>query len=205
MGETRRASEGPRESGGDPRGQRDAARSPRGGDRESVPAGRGANARGRKGAQGDQRARARRGQGRKENPGNRGAVGDAEQGQGRGSRARDRGQPRAPPGPSPGDREADQGSRWFARFHEGSQRSPRTSRTRTRSGSNPGKGGPRIGSGPIQHSREGPQRLTAEPREGGAHPGVRPGRGEGLPPPTSGSGKGKTSRTHQGAKRRRRR
>src|SRR5438128_5177047 len=70
MGETRRASEGPRESGGDPRGQRDAARGPRGGDRESVPAGRGANARGREGAQGYQRARARRGQGRKENPGN---------------------------------------------------------------------------------------------------------------------------------------
>src|SRR3989442_2341352 len=200
MGKTRWASEGPRRPRSGRCREGDAARSPGGGIRENVPAGGGANARGRKGAQSNQGTRTRRGQGRAENPGNGGAVGGTEQVKGRGSDARDRGQSRAPSGPGSGGRKADQGSRRVASLPSGGQRSPRAPRTRTRNGTTSDESDSGVGSGPIHRPRERSQHVTERPGEGGAHPGVRPVGSRRLPPPGSGSRKSGQRRTRQGAK-----
>src|SRR3989442_13616528 len=110
MGKTRWASEGPRRPRSGRCREGDAARSPGGGIRENVPAGGGANARGRKGAQSNQGTRTRRGQGRAENPGNGGDVGGTEQVKERGSGREERGEYRAPSGPASVGRKREQGS-----------------------------------------------------------------------------------------------
>src|SRR2546426_1206454 len=200
MVETRRASESPRRPGGSPRGEGDPDRSAGGGVRKSVAACGGASAGGRKGAQGNQRTRTRRGEDREEGRGNCGTIGRTEEGQGRGSRARDRGQPRTPPGPGSGDCEADQGSRKFAGIPSDGQRSLGAPRSRTRNRDHSHEGGPRVGGGSIRRPRERPQYLSKRLCEGGTHLGVRPSGSGRFAPPASGSGKGGQRRTHQGTK-----
>src|SRR5207245_1491820 len=188
---------GPR---GDARRGRDAARVARGGDREGIPSGGRADARGGEGAQGDQGPRTDRREDGEETPGDRGSTRGPDEGEGRGSGARARGQPGTPPGPGSGDCEADQGSGESAGIPPDGKRIEGAPRTRTRGRGHAVQGRARVGGGPVRRTRERSQRIPKGLGEDGAKPGVGPNGSRRFPPPSSGSGKDVYRRTHEGAK-----